>query len=168
MRESADDTPRATGALEVELWVRRPVCGPRTTVIDRLSSLRSDGTLSDFSVTTWPDEVVLTGRNRQSDLLSTIETFETWAGKRGLTLRPPFQTRRASLLVGGSTEVLKTPMLLAAVYHGEEVVGVYPCNDGDVTWTVSDLLDALERGGTGPATTLDETTVRPGSQRHST
>lgn len=132
--------------LEVDLWTRRPVCGPRATVIDRLSTLRARGLLADFSVTTWPDEIAISERNQQSELMETIETYETWAEERGLSLRPPFETRTASLLVGGSEEVLTTPMLLAAAYDDGDLVGIYPCTDGTRTWTIPEFLDALEAG----------------------
>jgi hypothetical protein len=149
----SDKTPRSETAvevggstdLEVALWTRRPVCGPRTTVIDRLSSLRTKGVLADFTVTTWPDEVAISERNQQSELLETIETYEAWAEDRGLSLRPPFETRTASLLVGGSEEVLTTPVLLAAAYDDGDLVGVYPCSDGTRTWTIPEFLDALEK-----------------------
>ncbi|WP_135302042.1 HTH domain-containing protein [Haloarcula amylovorans] len=130
--------------LTVDLWTRRPVCGPRTTVIDRLSSLRTAGTLDDFAVTTWPEEIVVSGRTNHSRLLDTVDGFEEWAAENGLTLRPPFETRTASLLVGGSKEVLTTPMMLAAAYEDGELVGVYPCTDGERTWTIGEFLDALE------------------------
>jgi len=145
-----DESDAPGGTLEVDLWVRRPVCGPRTTVIDRLSGLRASGSLADFSVTTWPEELVLTGANRQAELLDTIERFEDWAADRGLSLRPPFETRTASMLVGDSEDVLTTPMLLAAAYEDGELVGIYPCTDGTTTWTVPEFLNALEAGVQGP------------------
>ena len=140
------DSGGDAGGLEISLWVRRPVCGPRTTVIDRLGALRTAGELDEFSVTTWPEEIALTGANREEALLDTIEGFEDWAADRGLSLRPPFETRTASSLVGGSEDVLRTPMLLAAAYEGDELVGVYPCTDGTKTWTIPEFLDALEAG----------------------
>lgn len=157
------DSPDDTGGLEVDLWVRRPVCGPRTTVIDRLGALRTAGALDDFSVMTWPEEIALTGENRQEELLETIERFEDWAADRGLSLRPPFETRTASLLVGDSEDVLTTPMLLAAAYEDDDLVGIYPCTDGTKTWTIPEFLDALEADaerpppGAGSGSTLPET-----------
>lgn len=145
--------------LTVDLWTRRPVCGPRTTVIDRLSSLRTAGTLEDFSVTTWPDEIIVSERNQHSELLATIEEFEVWAADNGVSLRPPFQTRTASLLVGGSREVLRTPMMLASLSEGDDVVGVYPCTDGDRTWTIPEFLDALEDDGPVLDGAADETAL---------
>jgi len=146
--EQPTETSESAG-YRVNLWVRRPVCGPRTTVIDRLSSHTAADVLADFSVTTWPEEIVLTGRNRQSELLETIERFESWAADHGLSLRPPFETRTASLLVGESEDVLTTPMMLAAAYEGDELVGIYPCTDGSKTWTISEFLDGLEAGEDG-------------------
>ena len=162
-------SPGNTDGLEVDLWVRRPVCGPRTTVIDRLSALRAAGALADFDVTTWPEEIALTGDNRQEELLETIAAFEDWAADRGLSLRPPFETRTASLLVGDSEDVLTTPMVLAAAYEDDDLVGIYPCTDGTKTWTVSEFLDALEAGeertpsGAGNSSSALPATERPTS-----
>ncbi|WP_328765762.1 HTH domain-containing protein [Haloarcula nitratireducens] len=133
----------AADGLTVDLWTRRPVCGPRTTVIDRLGSLRTAEVIDDFSVTTWPEEIVVSGRTNHSELLDIVEEFEEWASENGLTLRPPFETRTASLLVGESEEVLTTPMMLAAAYDGDDLVGVYPCTDGERTRTIGEFLDAL-------------------------
>jgi len=157
------DSRGETGDLEVALWVRRPVCGPRTTVIDRLSALRTAGALADFDVTTWPEEIALTGDERQTELLETVERFEAWAADRGLSLRPPFETRTASLLVGDSEDVLTTPMLLAAAYEDGDLVGVYPCTDGTKTWTVPEFLDALE-AEERPPSGADADSVAPATE----
>ena len=141
------------------------MCGPRTTVIDRLSALRTAGVLADFSVTTWPEEIALTGDNGQADLLGTIERFEDWAADRGLSLRPPFERRTASLLVGDSEDVLTTPMLLAAAYEGDDLVGIYPCTDGTKTWTIPEFLDALEAGAERPSSGADDSPVFPVTER---
>lgn len=132
--------------ISVVLWTRRPVCGPRTTVIDRLSSLRTAGMLDDFTVRTWPDQLVVSDQGHHDDILATIEEYENWAAEHGLSLRPPFERRTASLLVGGSKEVLTTPLVAAAVYDADDLVGVYPCRDGSRTWTVVEFLDAAETG----------------------
>jgi hypothetical protein len=139
------------------LWTRRPVCGPRSTVIDRLSALRSEGALDDFEVQTWPEEVALSESSRDEQVLDVVDTLEQWAAAHDLSLRPPFERRTASLLVGGSETVLTTPMMLLAVYEGGDLRGVYPCTDGDQTWTIMSYLDAVEttetpphRDGTGP------------------
>jgi len=151
--------------LTVDLWVRRPVCGPRATVIDRLSALRTAGDLDEFSVTTWPEEIALTGPNREAELLATIEGFEDWAADRGLSLRPPFETRTASRLVGESEDVLTTPMLLAAAYEGDDLVGIYPCTDGTKTWTIPEFLDTLEAGEERSPSGAGENSALPTTER---
>lgn len=138
---SADDA--RNDGRSVVLWTRRPVCGPRTTIIDRLSSLRTNGTLDDITVKTWPDQIVISERTEHDTILETIDRYEQWATDHGLSLRPPFETRTAGLLVGGSREVLTTPMMTAAVYD-DDIVGVYPCSDGEHTWTITDYLDRCE------------------------
>jgi len=159
------DSDGDAGGLDVDLWVRRPVCGPRTTVIDRLSALRTAGDIDEFSVTTWPEEIALTGDDTQDDLLETIAGFEDWAADRGLSLRPPFETRTASLLVGDSEDVLTTPMLLAAAYEDGDLVGIYPCSDGTKTWTIPEFLDALEAGEERTPTGAGTETVLPATER---
>jgi hypothetical protein len=37
-------------------------------------------------------------------------------------------------------------MMSLSVSAGDDLVGVYPCTDGDRTWTVTDCLDAYARG----------------------
>lgn len=142
------------GGIEVVLWTRRPVCGPRTTVIDRLGELRTRGVLANFRVETWPEEVVV-GEADGHEVLDRFEAFEAWADEHGLSVRPPFETRTASLLVGSSREVLVTPMVVAAVHEDGDLVGVYPCTDGDRTWTVEAFLDVLSDGGPLPHRTGD-------------
>ena len=137
-------------AVSITLWTRRPVCGPRTTVIDRLSAFDTAGRIGEFAVETWPEEIVVDDGTGHADLLDRIDRFEQWATDNGLTLRPPFETRTKSLLVGTSETVLKTPIISAAVYEGDELVGFYPCTDGEYTWTVMEYLDAFDREGDLP------------------
>jgi len=157
----SDNIERASDdGLTLTLWTRRPVCGPRTTIIDRLSALRTAGAISDFSINTWPEEIGLGGRGQESELLETIDRFEQWAADHGLSLRPPFETRTSSLLVGGSEEVLLTPMLLVAVYEDGELVAVYPCTDGEYTWTVTEFLDGLEADAESAVTLPEPVTIQ--------
>ena len=157
----SDNIKRSTeSGLELTLWTRRPVCGPRTTIIDRLSALRTAGAIEDFTINTWPEEIGLDGMGQESEILETIDRFEQWAADHGLSLRPPFETRTSSLLVGGSEEVLLTPMLLAAVYEDGDLIGVYPCTDGEYTWTVTEFLDGLAADAES-VTTLPESVTTP-------
>ncbi|AEM57899.1 hypothetical protein HISP_11770 [Haloarcula hispanica N601] len=139
--QSAEES--ATRAFTVQLWSRRPVCGPRTTAIDRFTELNAAGVIDEFTVQTWPEEVPMAQEQGHGDVLATVDRYEQWAEEHGLSLRPPFETRTSSLLVGGSTEVLRLPMLVAAAYADDDLVGVYPCTDDGTTWSVMDLIDAL-------------------------
>lgn len=145
MRRTTDQGSQesATRAFAVQLWSRRPVCGPRTTAIDRFTELDATGVIEDFDVTTWPEEVPMAQEQGHGDVLATVDRYEQWANEQGLSIRPPFETRTSSLLVGGSTEVLRLPMLAVAVYADDDLAGVYPCTDDGTTWSVVDLIDAL-------------------------
>ncbi|EMA33142.1 HTH domain-containing protein [Haloarcula japonica] len=131
------------GEIAVQLWSRRPVCGPRTTAIDRFTELAATGVVDDFDIQTWPEEISVSQRSEHGEVLETVDRYEQWATERGLSLRPPFETRTSSLLVGGSTEVLRLPMIAVAVYADDDLVGVYPCTDGETTWSVTDCINAL-------------------------
>lgn len=143
--EHGADSP-AAHELSIQLWSRRPVCGPRTTVIDRFTDLDANGRISDFAIETWPEEVPMSQTGGHGEVLDTVEQYEQWANDHGLSLRPPLETRTSSLLVGGSTEVLRLPMLAVAAYDDDELVGVYPCTDDGTTWSVTDFIDALDDG----------------------
>ncbi len=134
----------------VVLWTRRPVCGPRTEIIDRLSSLRARGQIDDFTVRTWPDEVTVSEHTRHSRVIETYEQFRSWADGTGVTISPPFDRRTATTLVGRSEEVLTLPVLCLAVYD-DGLCGVYPCTDGDETLTVTDYVDACADGDATPS-----------------
>lgn len=146
--DSSDD-PAADG-VHMMLWTRRPVCGARTEVIDRLSALRSSGLIGEFTVKTWPDEVVLTEHTEQDPVVEIYETFRRWSGNHGVSISPPFERRTVTSLVGQSREVLTVPVLCLAVYEGDDLCGVYPCTDGARTYTVTEYLDAYEAAGGRP------------------
>lgn len=145
--DSTDDPD--TDGVHMVLWTRRPVCGARTEVIDRLSALRSNGAIGDFTIKTWPDEVVLTEHTEQERVVETYETFRRWCGNHGVSISPPFERRTVTSLVGQSREVLTVPVLCLAVYD-DDLCGVYPCTDGARTYTVTDYLDAYEGAGGRP------------------
>ena len=132
----------ANGGLRIELWTRHPV-SESETVVDRLRRLRSEGVLTTFSVETWPEEVPIS-EGGGGDVLTTIDRFESWADDHEVSLRPPIESRTASLLVGGDERVLVTPKRLVAVYDDGNLAGVYPCTRDGLTWTVTDLLNALD------------------------
>lgn len=145
-RSTSDDSQ--PDSVTLTLWTRRPVCGPRTTAIDRLGRLRGEGVIADFEIETWPNKVVLDEENQR--IADLVDRLESWADEQGMSLRPPFETRTVSPLVGRSREVLTLPVMLLQVHDGDGLVGVYPCSDGDRTWTVTEYLDAVDNGAELP------------------
>lgn len=132
--------------LSMTLRTRTPVCGARTTTIDRLSRLRATEVIDAFEVRTWPDEVVLSAETGHDDVVETFERFEAWADERGLSIRPGFDVRTTKSFLQGERTVLTLPMMCLSVVEDDELVGVFPCRDGKRTWTIDDCLTAHERG----------------------
>lgn len=149
--EVTGETTEESDGIQLVLWTRRPVCGPRTDVIDRLSSIRSDGVIDDFTVETWPDEVAISEHTEHARVIEVYKEYLFWADEHDLSITPPFERRTASSLVGGEEDVLTVPIMCLAVYD-DCLRGVYPCSDKNRTWSVTDYLDAFE--------TLEE---RPGT-----
>jgi hypothetical protein len=139
-------TGSSSAGVTLTLWTRTPVCGTPTTVIDRLGRLRATGAVEEFEVRTWPDEVVLSEVHDEDPVVETFRRFEAWATERGLSVRPGFDVRTVSSLLGRTRELLTLPMICLAVTDDGELVGVFPCGDGERTWTVEDCLDAFEAG----------------------
>ncbi|WP_302082488.1 HTH domain-containing protein [Salinibaculum rarum] len=142
-------------AVRMVLWTRRPVCGPRTDVIDRLSSMRADGTIGSFTVETWPDEVAISEHTEHARVVEVYKEYLLWAEEHNLSITPPFERRTATSLVGGTEDVLTVPIMCLAVYDNG-LSGVYPCTSEHRTWSVTDYLDAYERAGGRPATAENE------------
>jgi DNA-binding Lrp family transcriptional regulator len=145
--------------VTMTLRTRTPVCGSRTTVIDRLGRLRATGAIEGFEVRTWPDEVVLSDGTEPDPAVATFERLEAWATDRGLSLRPPFDVRTVSSLLGRERELLTLPMMCLSVAVDDALVGVYPCDDGERTWTIADCLDAYETAD-DPLAAVERTGVR--------
>lgn len=143
---NGDGETSGTATVSMTLRTRTPVCGPRTDVINRLSELRTAGRIETFEVQTWPDELVLSETEVTDPTVETFERFEAWATERGLSVRPAFDVRTVSSLIGNDREVLTLPMMSLAVSVDDELVGVFPCSDGERTWTVEDCLDAYAAG----------------------
>jgi hypothetical protein len=140
-REERGSTPTA---VTMVLRTRAPVCGSRTTVIDRLGRLRATGAIEEFEIRTWPDEVALSEATDEDPVVETFERFERWAAAHDLSVRPAFDVRTVSSLVGREREVLTLPMMSLALVADGDLVGVFPCRDGERTWTITDCLNAYE------------------------
>lgn len=88
----------------------------------------------------------LTGSPNEREL-DVYETFAAWATDSQVSLRPAFGIRDAtSLITGDSTRELVTPVLSVGVYTARDLVAVFPHTTDAGTYTVEDLVSALEEG----------------------
>jgi hypothetical protein len=131
--------------VRLTLRTRTPVCGARSSAVDRLKRLQATGAIAEFEVRTWPDQVALSEASTDDEAVRTFERFERWADERGASVRPAFRVRTVSSLVGESQTVLTLPMVSLAVHSGADLVGVFPRQEEGRTWTVEDCLDGCER-----------------------
>lgn len=155
-KQNDSDADAATQAdadsegIQMVLWTRRPVCGPRTEIVDRLGSLSAADSIDAFRIETWPNEVVVSEHTQHTQVIETYEQFRAWADEAGVSITPAFDRRTVTSLIGRTEEVLTLPVMCLAVYD-DDLRGVYPCTDSDETWTVTDYLDAYEAAGGPPA-----------------
>ncbi len=129
---------------EMVLWTRRPVCGPRTEVIDRLSALAAREEIGGFSVETWPDELAISEHTEHGSVVEQFKEFLLWADEHDRSITPPFERRTVSPLIGQSRDVLTLPIMCLAVYEDGDLRGVYPHSDGGETVSVTNYLDDCE------------------------
>lgn len=81
--------------------------------------------------------------------MATYETFEAWAERNDLSLDPGFQQRtRGFIGADGVEEVVVFPVAALAVYRDDELAAVFPCSDGERTYTVERALEAFEQDDT--------------------
>jgi hypothetical protein len=142
--DSANTDETAAATCEMVLWTRRPVCGPRTSVIDRLSSMAAADAIGGFSVETWPDELPVSEHTEHSQVVERYKEFLMWAEENDRSITPPFQRRTVSPLIGESRDVLTLPIMCLAVYEDDSLAGVYPNTDGDETTSVVDYLERYD------------------------
>lgn len=141
-RDSTETGDVARGVTEMVLWTRRPVCGPRTSVIDRLSTMAANDDIGGFRVETWPDEVGISEHTEHTRVVERYKEFLAWAEDNDRSITPPFEHRTVSPLIGEGREVLTLPIMCLAVYEDESLCGVYPSATDGRTISVSEYLDA--------------------------
>ncbi|MFB6297485.1 MAG: HTH domain-containing protein [Salinirussus sp.] len=134
------DTPADGERLHLALYVRRPVAGSRTVVIDRLGALDADGAIGGFEIRTVPGEVVVPERGAD-DLSAALATLAEW---RGPGIRPTFEVEEDSSRMGRSIRSISLPETIVAPFADRTPACVFPCTDGTRTWTVTDFLDSYE------------------------
>ena len=144
---TAGDRP----SLTCSLFVRTPVAGERTVVIDRLTALRAEGTIAAVDITTVPDQILLAeaGDLRQAtDVGAAFEPLVEWTAG---DLTPTFEKSAGTSRTGRSVQTIQPPAITVAVYVDETLRAVLPCHNEERTWTVEDCLDSLESTGRLPS-----------------
>jgi hypothetical protein len=139
-REVANAGKTEGATLEMVLWTRRPVCGPRTAVIDQLSSLAASGDIGGFRVETWPDELAMSEHTEHNQVVERYKEFLLWAEENDCSITPPFERRTVSPLIGKRRDVLTLPIMCLAVYEDDTLCGVYPHSEDGETISVTDFL----------------------------
>jgi hypothetical protein len=140
---ACDPDPDAN--LRIELYGRVSGNVVRTVVDyrDRLEALATEGALDDVELVPWPDRVELT--EDEHDTVAAYERFGEWAEETGTELGPAFtvQTYESEYL-GHVGTTLMTPVACAAVFEDDDLVAVYPHEDGGDVYTVEDAVSTLE------------------------
>lgn len=98
----------------------------------------------DVEVSHWPREIPVEPVGAGEPYLDMLKTFRAWAHARGCSLAPAVDTRRTYSWITAEQYVsVALPMVLLAVYDGDDIAGVYPHADGDEVATVDDGIEAL-------------------------
>lgn len=120
-------------------------------VLARLGRLRTEGRIA-FDVHTWERRV----RRDRSDAASmtalrTFDEFAAWARDNGVGLVPFFMAREHDAWFDEQAyDELVLPIVCLAVYGGDQLRAVYPHTGADRSYSVDDLLTALEHGWPAP------------------
>ncbi|WP_126664647.1 HTH domain-containing protein [Haloterrigena salifodinae] len=130
--------------------VRAPLLlEPVDRQVETLRACESEGAVDDLLLRSWPKEVTLTDDTPYQEALESVERFDGWADRQGVSIRPPFRERTATNQISGeTTDVLIMPMLCLELYADDELVGVFPHTDenADETYTTDEAIAALRTG----------------------
>lgn len=150
----------------VELYVRSlsyPVAyGQRGSVVERLEDLESAGVISEFDVTVWGRELVIsettvateTGRR----LIDRYRTVQLWAEREPDAVDSPFDVKRVdSRITGEEYTAVVFPVAVMTEFVDGELVHVAPCSEDGMHCSVTDRLDALEAGEDAETRSLGRT-----------
>lgn len=147
MENSNGSEPAETvlDAVTLALYVRSPVAGTRTVTIDRLHDLESQGAIETFDVEVIPEQIIVSqgGGNTTGGLTADFGSLLEWEHDE---FEAAFDLHETSSRMGRPISKLRVPEMSLGIYQGGELTCVFPCTDGERTWTVSDFLDRFESG----------------------
>lgn len=150
-----DPDPTPGGRVSVDCYVRADaISDPVESRVESLRALARNGAIDEYTVRTWPAEVVLAPVTEETLAVERYRTFRQWAAQWGVRVEPPFRrTTRRSELTGETREVLHTPSLCLAVHVDGRLREVFPHRSKGTTYGVADALATLESG----VLTVDDT-----------
>ena len=149
MFEELDSTDPNTRVVQLGIRADIPTSGPVTRVTDRLSDLRDSGDIDSYAVRTWPARVRFDVDPHDSTIVDLYQRFWAWAHDQGGSVRPAFDIRQGQTMLGEHEQVLLTPVIFVWVVADDEIVAVAPYSIDGRTYTVNELLTALESTETG-------------------
>lgn len=130
--------------VTIRLFVRPPVSDNRAVTIHRLSALKINDRIEGFDVQTVRGEVMLSeAGNDTSDDAAYWKRLVEWEDGG---VRSVIDETRHTSRTGRTVRTVTPPELVLAVHVDDELECVFPCTDGEQTWTVTDFLDDLEAG----------------------
>jgi hypothetical protein len=149
--------------LRAELYLRGDTYGTfnaQQQVLNRVNRLEANGVLAESMVAGQWQRIRTMAEDSRSGALATYEEFKEWAQRNGFSLEPAFE-RRAREYIGmdNSDRIVVFPVVSLALYDEMTLQAVFPCSDGDTTYTVGDALEAFERGDDAWLSQFDAVTV---------
>jgi hypothetical protein len=155
--------PSPTTTRRAELYLRGDTYGTfdaQQAVLNRIYELEAAG---EFDSATLADEwqrIRTANEDCRSGAIATYREFAEWARRNGQSLSPAFERRqRAFMGLDRVDDVVVFPVVSLAVYEDSRLRAVFPCADGEETYSVGDCLDAFERGDPDWLAQFDGVTV---------
>lgn len=146
-----------------ELYLRGDTYGTfdaQQAVLNRVRKLESEDVIDEASVAGEWQRIRTLDEDTRNGAIATYREFEDWADRNEHSLAPAFERRTRSYLgLDRFDDVVVFPVVSLAIYEGERLQAVFPCSDGDETYSVLDCLDAFERGDADWIEQFDAVTV---------
>ncbi|ELZ94475.1 hypothetical protein C440_09863 [Haloferax mucosum ATCC BAA-1512] len=123
----------------------------KEAAVEKLTELVDAGRIDDYDVYVWGSDLRVDGPLANTaygtELLEHIREFKQWATTNDVALEAAFTERRiVSSIADEHYDVVSLPTLCLGVYDDGELIGVYPCNDGEWACSVVEYLERLDDG----------------------
>lgn len=149
--------------LRAELYLRGDTYGTfdaQQQVLNRVKRLEANGVFSDSMVAGEWQRIRTMAEDKRTGALATHAEFRDWAQRNDSSLEPAFERRTRSYVgMEEVDDIVVFPVVSLAIYDDRQLQAVFPCSNGDHTYTVGDALDAFERGDEEWLAQFDSVTV---------